>query len=166
MQIVVTAGNHDSSSKLEVASNLWKYAGVSVIGQIERKDGKINLDRHIVEIKGSGGELKGYVAAVPHVFPQNFPALGGDLPRLERQQAFFQTLLDEVAGRNSSGVPVVMTAHLAVTGSDVTGHDEGRGGMEYTDIAVLGTGYDYLALGHIHCPQTLKGGVRVIPARL
>lgn len=158
MQIVVTAGNHDSSSKLEVASNLWKYAGVSVIGQIERKDGKINLDRHIVEIKGSGGELKGYVAAVPHVFPQNFPALGGDLPRLERQQAFFQTLLDEVAGRNSSGVPVVMTAHLAVTGSDVTGHDEGRGGMEYTDIAVLGTGYDYLALGHIHCPQTLKGG--------
>ena len=77
MQIVVTAGNHDSSSKLEVASNLWKYAGVSVIGQIERKDGKINLDRHIVEIKGSGGGLEGHVGGVPDVVSSPLPGLGG-----------------------------------------------------------------------------------------
>ena len=36
MTIVVTAGNHDSSSKLEIDSNLWDHFRVKVIGHIER----------------------------------------------------------------------------------------------------------------------------------
>ncbi len=38
MQIIVTAGNHDSSSRLEIDSNLWKHFRVHVIGSIDRKD--------------------------------------------------------------------------------------------------------------------------------
>lgn len=47
-------------------------------------------------------------------------------------------------------------AHLALTGSDITGHDDTVGGMDYLPIEALGDGYDYLALGHIHCPQTIR----------
>ena len=50
-------------------------------------------------------------------------------------------------GRNQGNLPVVLMAHLALTGSDITGQDDGRGGMEYTDIRLMGEGYDYLALG-------------------
>lgn len=158
MQTVVVAGNHDSSSRLEIAANLWHYAGVTVIGHIAKTDGAVDLERHIVEVKGAGGERKGYVVAVPHVFPQNFPALSDDIAREDRQRLFFQTLLDRVAEHNTEELPVVLMAHLAVTGSNVTGHDESRRGMEYTELRMMGEGYDYLALGHIHCPQTLSGG--------
>lgn len=156
MQIVVTAGNHDSSSRLETDSNLWKHFRVQVIGNIERKDDGILWEKHIVPLTDTSGKLTGYVIAVPHCYPQNFPALHPDVPRDERQTDFFRTLLQETGKRNTAGVPVILMAHLAVAGSDITGHDETVGGMDYLPVETLGEGYDYLALGHIHCPQTLR----------
>ena len=126
MQIIITAGNHDSSSKLEINRNLWKYAGVTVVGSIRRNEaGQVDLERHIVEVKNGCGELKGYVIALPHVYPQNFPALDEEVPREERQHHFIQTLLNRVKERNQGNLPVVLMAHLALTGSDITGQDDG-----------------------------------------
>ena len=47
MAIVVTAGNHDSSSKLEIDSSLWQHFGLNVVGNIERTAEEVNLDKHI-----------------------------------------------------------------------------------------------------------------------
>ena len=44
MTIVVTAGNHDSSSKLEIDSNLWDHFRVKVIGHIERCGSAVNWE--------------------------------------------------------------------------------------------------------------------------
>ncbi len=155
MTIVVTAGNHDSGQKVEVESSLWRHFGIYVIGGVHRDGEGVDIGRHIVEVRGGDGRLKGYVAAVPHIYPNNFPALDGDTGREGRQERFFQKMLDTIKERNAEGLPVVLMAHLAVGGSDTTGHDDTIGGMEYTDIKELGEGYDYLALGHIHRPQTL-----------
>lgn len=152
MTIVVTAGNHDSSSKLEIDSSLWHHFGVRVVGNIERTQEEVNLEKHIITV----GE-KGYVVAVPHVYPQNFPMLDTDTPREQRQARFFQALLDEVEKINIEQLPVVLMAHLSIEGSDRSGHDESIGGIEYVPLNSLGSGYDYLALGHIHCPQNIKG---------
>lgn len=160
MAIVVTAGNHDSSSKLEIDSNLWNHFGVKVVGNIERNQEEVNLGKHIVEVRDKEGELKGYIIAVPHVYPQNFPMLDTETPREERQARFFQTLQDEVEKINTDELPVVLMAHLSIEGSDRTGHDETAGGIEYVPISSMGEGYDYLALGHIHCPQDIKGNGR------
>lgn len=147
MEMVITAGNHDSASKLEIDRNLWSHFQVHVIGKPEGKQ----LQKHLIYIKE-----KGYVIVVPHIYPQNFPLLDEDTPREERCQRFFQSLLDEVSRQNTDQLPVILMAHLALTGSDSTGHDEPIGGMDYTSISALGDGYDYLALGHIHCPQTIQ----------
>ena len=157
MTIVVTAGNHDSSSKLEIDSSLWNHFGVKVVGNIERNQEEVNLEKHIVEVKNDRGILKGYIIAVPHVYPQNFPILDTETPREERQARFFQALQDEVEKMNAERLPVVLMAHLSIEGSDQTGHDETVGGIEYVPISAMGEGYDYLALGHIHCPQNIKG---------
>ena len=67
MTIVVTAGNHDSSSKLEIDSSLWNHFGVKVVGNIERTREEVNLEKHIVEVIDEAAALKGYIIAVPHV---------------------------------------------------------------------------------------------------
>lgn len=156
MTIVVTAGNHDSSSKLEIDSSLWQHFGLNVVGNIERTAEEVNLDKHIIEVKNEKGTT-GYVIAVPHVYPQNFPLLDSETPRDQRQARFFQALLDEVKKRNTAQLPVVLMAHLSIEGSDRSGHDESIGGIEYVPLSAMGEGYDYLALGHIHCPQDIKG---------
>lgn len=139
MHIVVTAGNHDSPSQVEEAQKLWEYFDVKIVGKLKRIDGEVDIDAHIFEIGG-----KGWVVAVPHL-------LGNDY-------GIFQRLLDEVNKRNKDmNLPIVMMAHLAVKDSDITGHSQDIiGGMDTQEVGNLGTGYDYLALGHIHCPQFIK----------
>lgn len=158
MQIIVTAGNHDSSSRLEITRSLWAHLGVTVIGRIERKDEVPDLDRLIVPVTGKDGRKCGYVIAMPHVFPQNYPAMSADTQREERRKAFMAALGKRAGELNTEGLPVVMTAHLTMTGSDMSGHDTSIGGLDSTDPAEIAVPYDYLALGHIHFPQTLPGG--------
>ena len=151
MDIIVIAGNHDSASRLDCDKRLWEYAGVKVLGGIARnEDGSADLGRHLVHV----GD-KGIVAAVPFAYPTSFPVVGGaDTQREQRQAAYFQALLDQASATNRDNVPVVLMAHLAVSNSDFTGHDRDMK-MECVDVATLGNGYDYAALGHIHRPQNV-----------
>lgn len=147
MRIVVTAGNHDSCARLESTGDLWKMANLDVIGSVDY-DAETDLfdpDHNIIELPE-----KGFVVAIPYIN--------------ERYNAIFAQLQKVVAQRNINGLPVVVMGHLAVSGCDLTGHDPRYiGGMESLSVSDLGQDYDYMALGHIHCPQTLahsRGRVR------
>lgn len=162
MQIVVIAGNHDSAARLVVNNALWQHFKVSILGQVARNDDAAHTplyDANIISIRDGQGDVLGYVAAVPHCYESNFPADDASLQREERLRAYFQGLLDYVGTLNASGKPVVVMAHLAVSGCNMAGHDA-IGGMETKELAALGAGYDYLALGHIHSPQDLDARVR------
>lgn len=171
MKIVITAGNHDGGARLEADRNLWEELGVTLIGGLSRHDGHAVFEDHIIEIPSSSGDVPaGYVAAVPYVFRQNYPQGADDpdvpddmsvTPALSRQKAFYRDLLSHVRSIqekrcHGEAVPVVLMAHLAVAGCDIKGHDEPLGGMDYTPSDIFPEGYDYLALGHIHHPQTLR----------
>lgn len=141
MTIVITAGNHDSGSRHVIFQTPWRALNVHVIGNIIKE----NLQQHIISIQG-----KGYIIAVPHSHERNLP------------DDFFQQLLDITAEKNTLGLPVIMTAHTTVQGCDFTGHDNvtehSVGGIDTFTLEEMGTGYDYLALGHIHHAQFVKGG--------
>ena len=140
MEIVITAGNHDSASKHEVSRILWETQRVNMIGSVDKNDS----DKLIVEVPG-----KGFVIAIPYVNERSVP------------EGFCQSLLDKVAERNTDNLPVVISAHTTVTGSNFTGHEDIRestvGGIDSVGLEELGEGYDYIALGHIHKPQTIAG---------
>lgn len=159
MQIIVTAGNHDGKSALETEGLIWNRLHVRVIGQVEfDDDGQVNFDRHIVEIRDAQGALQGFVAAVPHIYEYGYPQMGDAMDKQDRQGIFFRTLLDKVAERNPDNLPVVLSAHLAMAGGNFAGHafHDSIGGIDTVKQEQLGKGgYDYLALGHIHSPQTL-----------
>lgn len=149
MQIVVIAGNHDSASRLELSRELWDYHSVHVIGELYEQR-TIDYHKFIVPVQD-----KGYVVAVPHVYPRNFPpaADGSDA-----QAAFFRQLHEQVQALNTQHKPIVLMAHLAVQNVDLTGHkrfqDDTIGTIEYVHPDIFGQ-YDYIALGHIHRCQTV-----------
>lgn len=150
--IVVTAGNHDGASRQELFSELWDEAfNVKYVGKIGYKeDGTVDLDKFIVMIPG-----KGFIVAVPYIYGENYPESTDD-SRVPIQD-FHQRLLDRVAERNLEGLPVIMMDHLAVASCDIAGHDSSKARLVFEDLELLGKGWDYLALGHIHKPQTIKG---------
>ena len=156
MAIVVIAGNHDSASRLESDSLLWRLAGVRVLGGIARdSQGLADLQRHIIPVTD-----KGIIAAVPYAHRNSFPKVSDeDIESGERQRAYFEALLNQVNAGNPDDLPVVLMAHLAVNNSDFTGHDRNMT-MECVEIDALGQGYDYAALGHIHRPQQVSNHAR------
>lgn len=141
MTIVITAGNHDSGSKHDIFRTPWKALKVYTVGTIDANQ----KEELVVEVPG-----KGYVIAVPYVNERNMP------------KGFFQELIDIVGEKNVGNLPVVMMAHTTVSGCDFAGHDNASeyavGGIDSYNLDEMGTGYDYLALGHIHHGQFIHSG--------
>lgn len=159
MTMVVTAGNHDSASRHEIFQTPWKALGIDVVGALSIE----SPERHIITVPG-----KGYIIAVPYANERYLP------------DGFLQGLLD-IANRrnreeNEGRLPIVMTAHTTVRGADYRGHEKTAapspgddpetareeffvGGIDAIDAKDIGTGYDYLALGHIHNAQFVHSGL-------
>jgi exonuclease SbcD len=139
MLIAITAGNHDSPSRIQADSAVWKLANAILVGTppaadcLEQPDGW--QYQYIKKLD------TGYIVALPY--------MAGE------RKAAIQSILDKVAEDNTGGLPVVMMAHQAVTGLDATGHGTDIGTLRTLDTEVMGYGFDYLALGHIHKPQTI-----------
>lgn len=143
MAIVITAGNHDSPSRLQSNSSVWRLASARLVGTPPPLDPSLEPgweERYVVALEA------GYIIALPFMTGE--------------RTATLQALLDYVAERNTDEKPVVMVGHTAVTGCDTTGHDDTIGRVRTQGVASFGTGYDYLALGHIHRPQSLTPRVR------
>lgn len=141
MVIVATAGNHDSGTKHDVFRTPWQALQVFTVGNLDRE----HVENHIVEVPG-----KGFVVALPYAHERYLTS------------ELLQQLLDMVAERNSKGWPVAMMAHTTVKGCDFAGHEHVSettvGGIDALDVAQMGEGYDYLALGHIHKGQFVHTG--------
>ena len=148
MKIILTSGNLDSPSRHTTHSAVYSRLGIHTIGSAG-----ITADTDIAEIADRFiirvGE-KGTVIAVPYINRRNMP------------EGLFDGLTDIVSREISPTLPTVMMAHLPVSRSVTTGHSDADerfvGGCENVEIDSLGHGYDYLALGHIHCPQQWNTG--------
>ncbi|MDE6422743.1 MAG: exonuclease subunit SbcD, partial [Muribaculaceae bacterium] len=126
MAIIITAGNHDSASRIDIDRNLWKSNDIHVIGGIDKIEGDFDFSDLIIKVGDAG-----YVAALPFV---NRLMLKKSKNEDSGERDLLSKLEEQVKAVNSEGLPVVLMAHLAVADCDKTGHRERTiGGFDTVD---------------------------------
>lgn len=148
MAVIATAGNHDSPSRHEIFRDVWLELGVHTIGTTGIAGSSDFFDKLIIDLP----QL--FVAAVPFVH------------RRILQDGIFKMLADEISRRNTNNRPVIAMAHTAVQSCNFKGQEnDGEiivGGEELLPLEIFGNGWDYIALGHIHHPQSIYGSANKI----
>src|SRR5690606_17986946 len=150
-QIVVTSGNHDSAMRLGAFADFLAAGGLHLRTSIDTIDDPVVLsDEH--------GQVAIY--GIPYLEPE--PARQAMGIEAKGHTGVLTEAMRRVnADRERRGSRSVVMAHAFVTGG--TGSDSERsiavGGVEQVGGAVF-DGPDYVALGHLHGPQTLTERMR------
>lgn len=147
LQVVITAGNHDSAARLEAPNPLLGIFNTTVSGVVHYINGDIDYDRMIVPLKNGGCCL-----AVPYL-------RHNDLPESDSYSEGVAKLYTELYNRaHERGYhPIIAMGHLQASGAEVTVGDSSEyaiiGGMEGVDTTFANEGIAYTALGHLHKAQ-------------
>lgn len=163
MQIVITAGNHDSASRLEAPRALLTRHKVEIRGTIHRTwkaDGNegnwvIDYDDLCVPISGKDGD-KSVVLTVPYLrsdILQNASYSQG-------VNNFLRTLTAN-AREKYPDTPLIMMAHMYAKGAEIASKDASEkivvGGQEEVNMEGWTDHPDYMTCGHIHKRQHIWG---------
>jgi len=151
MQIVLIAGNHDSPSYLEADGKLWNLAGVHIFGKCSP-----NPADQVLPIEVDG-KCVGVVAALPFSYPQNIPVIGEDTSLTTRAATYAAAAIREAEKISNGTLPTIVMAHTTIRESDIAEKKDDVGGIRTQSLIDFSGSFDYLALGHIHKSQTLKG---------
>lgn len=147
LQVILTAGNHDSAARLEAPNPMLGVFNTTVSGIVHYVDGKIDHDRMIVPLKNGGCCL-----AVPYL---RF----NDLPEAENYSEGVTLLYKELYNRakDLGYSPIIAMGHLQASGATVSVDDSSEyaiiGGVDGIDAQFANNGIIYTALGHLHRAQ-------------
>ena len=151
--VVLTPGNHDSARRLGVFSELLAAGGLHV-----RADTR-NLDEPVL-LSDEHGDVALY--GLPYLEPEVARFELG-LPGARSHEAVLAGAMDRVRADLflRPGTRSVVLAHAFVGGGlpSESERDISVGGVDLVPSAVF-DGVDYVALGHLHRPQTLTPRLR------
>lgn len=163
MTIIVTAGNHDAAGRLEAAAGLLRPIDIHVIGNVRRTGQDIDAAHHLVALRGPGGDVEANMLAVSYPTAACLPPFGsiavaaGHSSVAEATRALYAELLEK-SGAAASPLPLVVTGHLHVQGALQSSGSERRilvGGAHAVPVDVFPERAAYVALGHLHKPQSV-----------
>ncbi len=148
--VIAIAGNHDSAERLGFGARLLEARGVHLRGALSRA-------AEPVEIPG-----KGLVYALPYADPDAVRGLLGDDEIRGHAAAMARAVAALRADAAARALPSVLVAHAFVQGAQETPDSErplAVGGAGSVPADAL-SGFDYVALGHLHAPQEVAPGMR------
>ncbi|MEV0359077.1 exonuclease SbcCD subunit D [Nocardia sp. NPDC050697] len=152
-RIVATSGNHDSPARLGAGAGFAAAGGLHLCTTVAACDRPVLLD-----------DEHGTVACygIPYLEPEITRA-ELDVPQARSHAEVLDAAMGRIrADLAARGTPrSVVLAHAFVTGGEATGSERSIavGGVETVPAAAF-AGIDYVALGHLHSPQTLTAAVR------
>lgn len=157
MKVIITAGNHDSASRLEAPRELLRRHNVEVCGLVKRDydtaEGKwvTNFDELMIPVRGKDG-FEVIVLAVPY--------LRTDVVQSTSYSAGVNDFIRTLTAKARERFPehrLVMMAHMYAKGADIATKDASEkiviGGQEEVNMEGWEAHPDYLTCGHIHKRQ-------------
>lgn len=162
---IITAGNHDSPSFIDVPKDLLSEFDISVFGIFPGVD---RLDEIFIPLKNDSGEVVAVVAAIPFLQDRFVRQVGegeGAREIAEKIKQGMKSLFAQIGAALNVSYPVIPKigmAHLHAQGAQISEAEReiqigNQDGISANDLDQ----FDYLALGHIHTGQTvLKGKIQ------
>jgi len=146
--VVVVAGNHDSPERLAFGSRLLARGGLHVVGPLQ-------ADPVSVAVSTSAGPAR--IWAVPHADPSEVACVLDD-ECVRGHEAAMAAVLARIRAAMVTGERQVVVAHAFVAGGTPSESERplSVGGTAQVGSSLF-SGFDYVALGHLHRPQSLAG---------
>ncbi|GEM_PF-696485 len=159
--VIAIAGNHDSAPFFEAMGKILKPYNIHFVGDVKPPD-----SGGIVKVDTNGGPLA--VGCVPFFRRGSAVDLMDDSSGWygqyqEKLRNIFESYARSLAIHQSRGAVTMLMAHATVNGADVRLQADGRGERSLhmgEDYAIEGSDFpasiQYVAMGHIHAPQSIK----------
>ncbi|MEN6318598.1 MAG: exonuclease SbcCD subunit D C-terminal domain-containing protein [Syntrophaceae bacterium] len=164
--VVVTAGNHDSPSFLNAPRELLQFLNIHVVGCASDSP-----EDELLVIAGPDQEPRLIVCAIPYLRDRDIriAEAGESLEDKEKKiiegiRAHYRMVYEAAEQKRAmlkKSVPIVAMGHLYTAGGQTVDGDGVRelyiGSLLHVRTDVFPEHIDYLALGHLHIPQTVGG---------
>ncbi|MCV2894509.1 exonuclease SbcCD subunit D [Lentibacter sp. XHP0401] len=166
LQIILIAGNHDPAQRLEAPEAVLRELGVHVVGTLQRDGNGVDMDRHLIPMRDAQGVVKAHLLAVPFLRQADLPGLtlsaeNGAEPAIVAAARRLHADMTNAAAARAGGLPIVAMGHLTCNGALESEGAERRimiGGEHAVPPDIFPEKLAYVALGHLHRPQSLDGG--------
>ncbi len=172
--VIITGGNHDSPTFLNAPKTLLRGLNIHVVGSA-------NLSDEVIVLRNAAGVPEGIVCAVPYLRDRDIRTVE-DSESVEskamkvvsgikrhyhdvcRSAEQLRSELESLSG--TVAIPIIGMGHLFAAGGRTTEGDGVRdlyissqvvGGLAQISATDFPTSMDYLALGHLHAPQSVGG---------
>ncbi len=174
LQVVITAGNHDSPARLEAPIPLLSPFAVHVVGQVrwhkneDHENAETQLADLVIPLRDHSGEIAAWCIAIPFLRPADVAALStlntnSDNAADAYQQGVAALYAAAVAYVETLRTPeqaIIALGHCQVRGGQVSEQSERQlviGGAEALPSSIFPPALTYIALGHLHLAQRVGG---------
>lgn len=161
LQIIITAGNHDSASRLEAPKPLLESSNVHIIGLVEKDvAGNIDYEKLLVPIHDASGNTKIWCLAIPFLRMGDYPAYTDcPNPYAEGVTALYKEAFEYAEQKKQDGQTIIAMGHLHIHHAEISDLDRTErlimGGVECIPATAFHPDIKYVALGHIHKAQRI-----------
>lgn len=167
--VVVIAGNHDSPDRLLAGAGILRPYGVFIFGKPGDIVPEMKFDTYSISTDENGAVLiekngeKAVIAALPYVSDKRIDEIIGRSDDEAENALSYSEKIKELLGKLSKGFSDdtvnVVTAHLYTDGGKESGSERSiqLGGSYAVAADAFPEKSQYIALGHLHRPQTVPG---------
>lgn len=163
LQIIVTAGNHDSASRLESPKPLLESSNIHIVGLVEKDEhGVVDYSKITIPLKDNKDNTKVWCIAAPFLRMGDYPSIPDCTnPYAEGVTSFYKMAYDYAASQKEPGQAIIAMGHLHAQQVEVGDIDKTErlimGGVECISATAFNSNIRYVALGHIHKAQRVGG---------